>query len=68
MTKQEFINSEMHKWGEDHIFDLFERGYDILPYNGGWRWVRILNQVSPTTPTNTPLTQGLGCATVGKRG
>jgi hypothetical protein len=46
MTKQEFINSEIAKWGEDYIFDLIDNGYEPVEMvvsggsfgNGGIRW------------------------------
>lgn len=64
MTEQEFINHECHVWGEDHIFDLFERGFSILPFGNTFRWVRILNQVDLVQP----LTVANERARVPKRG
>lgn len=67
MTKQEFIQHEIHIWGEDHIFDLFDRGFDILPFGNTFRWVRILGSGSQESQV-APLTESNGYASMGKRG
>lgn len=30
MTYEQFIKREMHVWGEDCVFDLFDRGYKVV--------------------------------------
>jgi len=30
MTKQEFIDKEIATWGQDYIFDLIDRGYEVV--------------------------------------
>lgn len=64
MTKQEFINHECHVWGEDHIFDLLERGFTVLPIGNTFRWVRILGNESQVAPLTTANEYGM----VGRHG
>lgn len=39
MTKEEFINREVYVWGEDYIFDLIDKGYNVIEVNGVFKWV-----------------------------
>jgi hypothetical protein len=53
MTREEFINREISTWGEDYIFDLFDRGYEVVSLtarNGDtrWSWVLTTGRVSAT--------------------
>lgn len=49
MTKEQFIKSEIATWGEDYIFDLFERGYTVILVTDGtdtkWIWVLTNEQI-----------------------
>jgi hypothetical protein len=62
MTREQFISREIATWGEDYVFDLFERGYVAVQLSNGsrvrWTWM------VPTSPTHRPLTQGGFSATV----
>ena len=62
-TENEFIKSEINKWGFDYIDDLLGRGYSPvqLVVNGKLRWWWVLN---PTPTTNELLTDGNVCATL----
>jgi hypothetical protein len=43
MTREEFIAKEIATWGEDHIFDLIDRGYVVVELTNGsqtkWTWM-----------------------------
>jgi hypothetical protein len=41
VTMQEFIDKEIAVWGEDYVFDLFDKGYEpiaLMREMGGIRW------------------------------
>jgi hypothetical protein len=63
MTREQFISREIATWGEDYVFDLFERGYVAVQLSNGsrirWTWM------VPTSPTYPGLTNAPDCATVG---
>ena len=43
MTREQFMAKEIAAWGEDHIFDLLDRGYAVIELtdnrgNVKWTW------------------------------
>ena len=42
MTYQQFMDREIRIWGEDYIFDLFDRGYNVVLTTSGYKWVMPL--------------------------
>jgi len=65
MTREQFISREIATWGEDYVFDLFERGYVAIQLSNGSRvrWTWMVPQV-PTSPTHQGLTNSPKSATV----
>ena len=43
MTREQFIAKEVATWGEDYIFDLLDRGYEVVELHMGtqlkWTWL-----------------------------
>lgn len=48
MTKDEFIQNEIHVWGDDHIESLLEKGYDVVATSEGWKWIYTPHAVTRT--------------------
>lgn len=40
MTMEEFVQSEIAKWGIDYIDDLCQKGFDPAFVNGKWVWLQ----------------------------
>lgn len=39
VTITEFVDKEIALWGFDYIESLFNRGYEPILTNHGWRWI-----------------------------
>jgi len=53
MTRDEFINHEIHVWGIDYISDLFDKGYEVVALatqdgDTRWSWLLTNRPVSAT--------------------
>lgn len=57
MTIETYIQHEIHIWGEEYIFDLLDKGYEVVLTDKGYRWVL------PASATSASTTRGR--ATVG---
>jgi hypothetical protein len=55
MTREEFINREVATWGEDYIFDLIDRGYEVIQLRNGTqvKWTWVLRGLTNTPPRAT---------------
>lgn len=55
MTRDQFIQREIATWGEDYIFDLIDRGYEVVQLTNGtqvkWCWHFIGLTTSPESAT-----------------
>lgn len=45
ISETEFLNREIAVWGEDYVFDLIDRGYELIPLTDSktgsvkWAWI-----------------------------
>ena len=71
MTREQFIAKEVATWGEDYIFDLLDRGYEVIELRMGthvkWTWLLTNTEDSATvgsgsavgfTPVYSPASSG----------
>ena len=52
-TREEFITREVRVWGEDYIFDLLDRGYEVAELRDSrgvskWTWLLTNERQSAT--------------------
>jgi len=62
MTREEFINREIRVWGEDYIFDLLDRGYEVRHLHtpdGGSKWSWVLTEARPRATVQSAASGGL---------
>lgn len=41
ITQAEFIDKQVAIWGEDYVFDLYDRGYVPTLTSDGWKFVIV---------------------------
>lgn len=52
MTREQFVSKEIAAWGEDYVFDLFDKGYVAVELTDGthtkWTWALTNTNQSAT--------------------